>query len=55
MRAEAWRCDHRTAAYIMARIAQIGLIHDPYHLMYIGHELARAEAALKGGTPYVQM
>lgn len=52
--AEAWQCEYRDAAHIMARIAQLGLLRDPYHLMYLGHELARAEAALKEGRPFVQ-
>jgi len=52
--AEAWKCEYHTAAKIMVRIAQLQIIIDPAHLMYIGYELSRAEEALRTGQPYIQ-
>jgi len=43
-----------TAQTLMARVARLRLAIDPYHLMYIGRELARAEEAIRTGQPYVQ-
>jgi len=53
-RPSAYKFSGVKAQDIYRRIIHENLIHTPDHLAYLGHELARAEIALKTGSKFVQ-
>ena len=44
----------RTALHLSVKIVEAGIIFEPYHAMYLGRELKKAEMALLLGVPYTQ-
>jgi thymidylate synthase (methanogen type) len=50
-----WKYADEYPPVIAMKIAKLGLVADPRHLLYLGGELERARAAIKAGKPYVQL